>query len=107
VDKVEIKTLHHFSNGVYAKEMHIPMNHHAQTHKHSYDHMSILAKGKVGIFVNENPEVIYEAPACIEIKAGISHTINAYEAAVWFCIHKTTETDEKKVDSILIEKNGE
>jgi mannose-6-phosphate isomerase-like protein (cupin superfamily) len=63
--------------------------------------LSILAKGKVAVMIGEEIEVI-EAPACIEIKAGITHGVKAITDCVWFCIHATDEKDPSKVDEILI-----
>ena len=97
----DLGTVHHFSDGLYAKEMHIPAGFAAGTHAHSYSHLSMLAKGRVKVTTDEyNRE--YTAPACIEIKAGIHHMIEALEDAVWFCIHATDEKDPEKVDEVLI-----
>lgn len=93
--------VHHFAAGVYAKQMILPAGHYAVKHTHDYDHMSILAKGAVVVVVGDDAEV-YAAPACIHIKAGEQHTIEAIEDAVWFCIHATDETDPGKVDEVLI-----
>ena len=92
---------HHFSAGVYAKETRIPAGHVLVQHKHKFSHLSILAKGKVAVMIGEEIEVI-EAPACIEIKAGITHGVKAITDCVWFCIHATDEKDPSKVDEILI-----
>lgn len=97
---------HNFIGGVYAKHMTIPEGHKVVTHKHEYDHMSILSQGVVAVEVNGETE-IYAAPAVIEIKAGVEHSVTpifGYGEAVWFCIHKTDETDEAKVDNVLIKK---
>ena len=48
--------------------------------------------------------LIFEAPACLEIKAGVIHGVKAITDCVWFCIHATTETDPNKVDEVLIER---
>jgi quercetin dioxygenase-like cupin family protein len=99
----DLGTVHHFSDGLYAKEMHIPKGFAAGTHAHSYSHLSLLAKGRVKVTTDDyNCE--YTAPACIQIKAGIHHMIEAIEDAVWFCIHATDETDPEKVDRVLIER---
>ena len=99
----DLGTVHHFSDGLYAKEMHIPKDFAALSHAHKYSHLSILSKGKVIVktddFVKE-----FTAPACIEIKAGINHMIEALEDAAWFCIHATDETDVSKVDEVLIQE---
>ena len=99
----DLGTVHHFSDGLYAKEMHISKGYIAGSHAHKYSHLSILSKGKVIVktddFVKE-----FTAPACIEIKAGIHHMIEALEDAAWFCVHATDETDVSKVDEVLIQE---
>jgi quercetin dioxygenase-like cupin family protein len=101
--EIDLGTQHHFSDGLYAKEMNIPKGYVAGMHKHEYSHLSILSKGRVIVRTDEyNNE--YTAPACIDIKAGINHTIEALEDATWFCIHATEETDITKIDEVLIAK---
>ncbi len=93
--------VHHFAAGVYAKQMTLPANHYAVKHVHSYDHMSILAQGRVTVDVDGVVQE-YAAPACICIKAGQKHRIVAVEDSVWFCIHASEETDSDRVDEVLI-----
>ena len=52
----------------------------------------------------DDGEKSYSAPACIDIKSGLHHSIEALEDCVWFCIHATNETDESKVDEVLIKR---
>ena len=94
---------HFFSDGVYAKQMLLLENHSAQTHVHKYDHLSILAYGRVVIAV-DGKQIIYNAPACIEIKAGQEHSILAVEDSVFYCVHATKEKDETKIYSELIKE---
>ena len=101
---VDLGTVHHFSDGLYSKEMHIPKGYIAGSHAHKYSHLSILAKGSVIVRTDEGVES-YTAPACIEIKAGIHHSIESIEDTVWYCIHATAETDVEKVDAVLIREN--
>lgn len=96
---------HHFADGLYAKEMCIPANHIAGSHKHKYSHLSILVSGSVSVTV-ENVTTDYIAPACIEIKAGLEHQVLAKVDSVWFCIHATNETDINKIDEVLITKGN-
>jgi quercetin dioxygenase-like cupin family protein len=93
--------VHHFAAGVYAKQMTLPANHYAVKHVHSYDHMSILAQGRVSVDV-EGEVQEYVAPSCIVVKAGQKHHIVAIEDSVWFCVHATEETDAERVDEVLI-----
>lgn len=95
------QTLHHFSEGLYAKEMHVPEGFIIQKHTHSFNHLSILAKGKVVVIKGEDAFVV-EAPACLEIEKEVIHGIRALTDCVWFCIHATDEKDVSKVDEVLI-----
>ena len=92
---------HHFSDGLYAKESRFSEGTAILKHTHNFSHLTILAKGKVAVMIDEEIEII-EAPACIEIKAGITHGVKAITDCVWFCIHATDEKDPSKVDDILI-----
>ena len=102
---INIGTNHHFSQGLYAKEMMIPANYIVGGHAHNYDHLSILAKGHV-IVVADGERVEYKAPACINIKASVHHMIEALTDSVWFCIHATDEKDITKIDEVLIEEKS-
>jgi quercetin dioxygenase-like cupin family protein len=95
--------VHHFSDGLYAKQMMIPKGFMAGMHKHNYSHLSILAKGKV-IVRSDDFEKEYSAPACINLLAEVFHSIEALEDSYWFCIHATNETDVSKIDEVLINK---
>ena len=92
---------HHFSDGLYAKQAVFPAGVAILKHTHDFSHLSILAKGKVAVMKGEEIEVI-EAPACIEIKAGVTHGVKALTDCVWFCIHATDEQDSSKVDDVLM-----
>lgn len=95
---------HHFIGGVYCKEIILKNDCEVLQHKHEYDHMSILTTGCVVVDCDGEVES-YFAPAIIEIKAGKNHSVTAVNGdASWLCIHKTDETDESKVDDVLIQK---
>ena len=100
---VDPQIKNHFSDGLYAKHMVIPKGFTANQHKHTYSHLSILAKGRV-IVRTESYNQEYIAPACIEIKAEIYHQIEALDDSVWFCIHATDEADAEAAEEILISK---
>lgn len=100
---IDLRIQHHFSSGLYAKQMFLPADHFAVTHAHNFDHFSILASGRVTVEV-DGVESEYVGPACIEIKAGEHHKITAHEDSVWFCIHATDVADPDSVDEVLIMK---
>lgn len=103
-NKQELETalgiVHHFSAGVYAKQALLPAGALITQHKHKYDHMSILASGRVLVGLVE-----YVAPACINVPAGLNHSVLALEDSVWFCVHATDETDVESIDEVLIQES--
>jgi quercetin dioxygenase-like cupin family protein len=92
---------HYFSDGLYAKEMAFNAGEAILKHTHNYSHLSILAKGKVAVLRGDEIDIV-DAPACIEIKSGLTHGVKAITDCVWFCIHATDEIDPSKVDEVLI-----
>lgn len=98
---IDLQIQHHFSAGVYAKQMHLPAGGYAETHAHCYDHMSILVSGDVQVELDGEVSE-YSAPAVVHIRAGKKHRILGLTPSVWFCVHATEETDSEKVDEVLI-----
>jgi quercetin dioxygenase-like cupin family protein len=101
--EVDLGIKHHFSSGVYAKQMMLPKGYFAISHAHNYDHLSILASGEV-IVKTDDGEQHYTAPACVTIVKGLNHSITALQDAVWFCVHATEETNPDKIDEVVIMK---
>ena len=102
---IDLGIIHHFSSGVYSKQMCLPKGYMAFSHSHPFDHLSILASGKV-IVKTDNETKEYTAPHCLTITKGLNHSIEALEDSVWFCIHATDETDISKVDDVILGKNN-
>lgn len=94
---------HIFADGLYAKEVHIPAGMWLQKHQHTFTHFSILARGKVAVTAGD-VQTIYQAPACIEIKANVSHELEALQDSTWYCVHAVDEADEEEIDEVLISK---
>lgn len=93
---------HYFAPHLYARRMRLAAGRAAETHKHRFDHLSILAAG-VAVVTVDGVATTYTAPACITIRAGVAHRIAALADVVWYCIHATEETDAARIDYTLIE----
>lgn len=100
----ESRIEHHFSDNVYARQMSLRAGHKVDTHKHKYNHMSILSSGTALVII-DGKETMYTAPACINIEKDKAHEIVALADIVWFCIHATEEKDMSKIDKVLIKEN--
>lgn len=101
--EVDLGIVHHFLNGVYVKQMHLPSGYCATSHIHEFDHLSVLAAGVAEVVTDEGSQW-YSAPAVLTIKAGVVHKITAIRDVTWLCIHATDETDPDKVDDVLIKR---
>lgn len=97
---------HHFGGGMYAKESRIPAGMVLVQHKHTYDHLSILASGTVELLV-DGVRTELTGPACLTIAANKHHGVKALTEVVWFCCHATDCVDADHVDDGLIAPSDE
>ena len=96
-----MKVAHHFIGGIYTKECHLPVGYWFATHRHSFDHQSVLASGRAIVEV-DGIRTEYEGPAIINIKAKAHHTIIPLTPVVWLCQHVTSCTDPDDIDEEFI-----
>ena len=101
-ESINLQIRHYFSGREYAKRMELPAGHYAESHRHNFDHLSILAAGKVRVTV-DGVDTEYTGPECLIIQAGQVHRIEALTDTVWFCVHASDETDPEKIDHQLIQ----
>jgi hypothetical protein len=67
-------------------------------HSHSYDHVSMLAKGSVRVWQNGVLDRDYTAPFPIAIAAGVMHRFESLEDdTLVLCIHNTFRTGQVEV----------
>jgi quercetin dioxygenase-like cupin family protein len=58
------------------------------SHKHKFDHLSLLLTGKVTVTTDDGV-VEMTAPSSIIVKAGVHHQLVAHEDSTWLCVHAT------------------
>jgi quercetin dioxygenase-like cupin family protein len=64
---------------------------HELVHTHSFDHLTLLAKGSMSVLVKDK-ETVFTAPSMIYIEANTEHTLTAAsEQTVAYCIHALRE----------------
>ena len=93
---------HIFCGGLYAKKCTFTRGERAEQHKHTFDHLSVVASGFVRVFSNGNVGRDYGPGDTIEIPAETEHAVHALTDAVWLCLHRTDVTDPAQVDETLI-----
>jgi quercetin dioxygenase-like cupin family protein len=96
--------VHYFpteGNPVYMRQMRAEAGKVIGSHRHTYEHYSVLCEGRVRAEYDGHVEE-HEAPAVMVVPAGIEHQITALTDIVWLCVHGTTELDRESVDAVLI-----
>lgn len=96
-----VAVVHHFAGGLYCKETRIPAGVKLTQHRHSFDHLSVLAHGRVLLTV-DGVTTEHTAPAFLTIAAGKEHEVTSLTDTVWGCLHATECTDPELVDQQLV-----
>lgn len=96
-----VEVAHHFAGKLYCKETRIPAGVKLTQHRHSFDHLSVLAQGRVLLSV-DGQTTEHCAPAFLFISAGKAHEVTALTDVVWGCMHATECTDPAEVDHQLV-----
>jgi quercetin dioxygenase-like cupin family protein len=77
-------------------------------HQHSFDHMTLLAKGKLKVRINDE-DTEFTAPQIIFIKANLQHELTALsENTVAYCIHALRDNSTGDIlDPAMVPKSRE
>jgi len=68
-------------------------------HKHKFDHVSLLASGKVQVQIANLEPQIFTAPTFIVIRKEFVHKITALEDnCIWYCVFAMRRIDGEVVD---------
>jgi hypothetical protein len=102
--QVECKVIHHFSKGVYARELHIPAGVILTGEIHKFTNLNILSKGKIQVLVGDVIQEL-EAPQHIVSPAGTKRIARTLTECVWTTIHGTDEVDLNIIERTFIAKS--
>jgi hypothetical protein len=104
-EQAETETIHHFSDGIYARELKIPAGVCIVGALHKTRHFMMVSKGRCSIATHEGSTVV-EAPYIVETQPGIKRVVYAETDTVMTTFHVTNETDiEKIAEQILVQEN--
>lgn len=99
--QLELKVIHHFSKGVYARELHIPAGTILTGEIHKFENLNILSKGCIQV-LTENGMQEVEAPFTVVSPAGTKRVARALTDCVWTTIHGTELKDVNEIKQIFI-----
>lgn len=103
---VECPITHHFSKGVYAREMFIPKGTVITGKIHKFENLSIISKGDVSIY-GPDGVVRVQAPYTYVAPPGTKRAVFAHEDTVWTSIHGTDERDLAKIEEEFVVDTAE
>lgn len=101
--QVELKVVHHFSQGLYARELHIPKGTVLTGHIHKTQNLNIMSQGELTVLTEDGP-VRVKAPFTIVSPPGTKRAAYAHEDTVWTTIHPTELTDLDEIEKAFIVK---
>lgn len=99
--QLELKVYHHFSKGVYARELHIPAGVILTGEIHKFENLNILSQGTIEVLTEKGVERV-EAPFTIVSPAGTKRVARALTDCVWTTIHGTELKDINEIRQCFI-----
>lgn len=99
--QVEMPVVHHFSKGIYARELHIPAGTILTGKIHKFAQLNILSKGEISVLTEDGIKRV-SAPFHIVSPAGTKRIAFAHSDCVWTTVHGTDETDVEKIEAQFI-----
>ena len=99
--QIELQVKHHFSKGVYARELHIPADVTLTGEIHKFENLNILSKGSM-LVSTENGVVQVDAPFTVVSPASTKRIAHTLTECVWTTIHGTDEKDISTIKNAFI-----
>ncbi len=90
--QLELKVIHHFSKGVYARELHIPAGVTLVGEIHKFENLNILSAGTMLVTTEEGMKEV-SAPFTVVSPPGTKRAAHTITECVWTTIHGTEERD--------------
>ncbi len=101
-DTIELETRHHFSDGLYARELFIPAGVCLVGALHKTRHLYTVVKGKCRVS-SQFGNMDIEAPFMGETIPGTKRVIFAETDSVWITYHPTELTSVEEIEKAILE----
>lgn len=99
-----LTTAHHFSEGVYVRELRIPAGATAVGKIHKTRHLLIMASGDMLVVTDDEPKRL-TGFNIIETQPGEKRAVHALQDTVLVTVHVTDETDLNLIEERVIAKS--
>lgn len=104
--QVEILPKHHFSKGVYAREITIPAGVTLVGEIHKFENLNILSKGSMLVSTEEGIARV-DAPFTVVSPAGTKRIAHTLTECVWTTVHGTDLKDVELIKQQFIAQSEE
>lgn len=98
---VDLPVKHHFSRGVYARELFIPKGTVLVGKIHKFSQINIVSKGDISVLTEDGIKRVKSGTTIVS-PPGVKRAGYAHEDTIWTTIHGTQETDLDKLEDELI-----
>jgi hypothetical protein len=98
----EMPVRHHFTPGLYCREIHMPAGTMATSMEHKTEHPFILSAGVVEVIDSHGNAELFQAPHFGITKPGTKRVLRVLADAVWTTFHATGETDVVKIGEAIL-----
>jgi hypothetical protein len=102
--QLEIRETHHFSKGVYAREIFIPKGTLLVGKIHRHENLNICSQGDASVLSTDGAARV-KAPCTLVSQPGAKRVIYAHEDTVWTTIHGTDLRDLTEIENEFIAKD--
>ncbi len=102
--QVEIKIKHHFSYGIYGREMFVPKGVILTGKIHKTEQMSIILQGDLSVLIDDKIVKVKTGDMWVA-PAGTKRIMHANEDTRYVVIHGTHERDLEKIEERFIAQN--
>jgi len=105
--QIDLPVTHHFSKGVYARELFIPKDTVLTGKIHKHTNLNIISQGDMSVLTEDGIKRV-KAPFTIVSPAGTKRIAYAHEDTIWTTIHGTEEIDLEKIEhEFVVETDAE
>ena len=101
LEEVELPVTHHFSEGVYARELFIPKGTVLTGKIHKFTNLNILIEGELSVSTDTGIKRV-KAPLLVVSPPGTKRVAYAHEDSRWLTVHGTTETDLDVIEQAFV-----
>jgi len=100
LDQIEIPVRHHFSPGVYAREITIPAGTLLTGRIHKFEQLNILSGGEISVLTHEGMKRV-KAPFTVVSPPGTKRIAYAHTECTWTTILATEERNPELIEAMF------